>query len=88
MPENLINATDVIAVDDPDWAVMATAAELAFNDITYEDKSAEINTKANALYKEMAQNNRANGFDNPRKVQTNVQRITGTSNYGSQGWYR
>jgi hypothetical protein len=33
------SATDTVVVDDPDWLVLATAAEIAFNDITYEDKA-------------------------------------------------
>ena len=36
-----IDSTDAdadIPVDDPNWLVMATAAQVAFNDITYEDK--------------------------------------------------
>lgn len=59
-----------VPVDDPDWLVLATASEIAFNDLTYEDKASDLNTKANALYSQMVKNNRRGSFGNPRKAQS------------------
>jgi hypothetical protein len=68
---------DTILVDDPYWLALATASELAFNDITYSDKSPDLNNKANARYAMMAKNNRRGTSGNPRTSRTNVMRIGG-----------
>jgi hypothetical protein len=68
MPADMTADTDTIPVDDPYWLVMAVAAELAFNDLTYEDKSAALNVKANALYQGMVANNRKGTASTPRKA--------------------
>jgi hypothetical protein len=75
LPDNLSAATDVIPVDDPYWLVYAVASEIAFNDVTYEDKYVDLNTKANNLYQMMTNSNRRGTSNNPRKVLTNVKRI-------------
>ncbi len=66
-----------IPVDDPNWLVMATAAQIAFNDITYEDKFEDLNGQANVLYRNMARKNRRGTFKNPRITPIKVQRIRG-----------
>lgn len=77
MPTDIVGTTgtETVVVDDPDWLAMATAAELAFNDITYESKAVDLNAKANALYKAMLSTNRRGTSTNPRKSRYNVARI-------------
>jgi hypothetical protein len=77
MPVDLASGTDLVSVDDPDWLVYAAASELAFNDITYEDKYIDLNTKANSLYIQMVQTNRTTSPSNPRTVPTNTGRRIG-----------
>jgi len=78
VPEDLTAETDILPFPDPNWAIMASAAEIAFNDIIYEDKADGINAKANALYAMMAQANRTGTWNNPRRVPVNVTRIRDT----------
>lgn len=70
--EDLTSGGDTIFVDDPYWLVYATAAELAFNDLTYSDKSPDLNNKANALYDQMVANNRRGTSGNPRTLRTDM----------------
>lgn len=58
VPDDVTSENDVLPVPDPDWLVTATAAELAFSDIIYEDKAEALNAKANNLYRMMVANNR------------------------------
>lgn len=67
-----------ITVDDTDWLVIATAAKIAFGDITYEDKVADLNAEANSLYAVMIKNNNRGTYGNPRVTPTNLKhRIRG-----------
>lgn len=75
--DDLTTANDTILVDDPYWLVYALAAQLAFNDLTYESKYPDLLGKANDLYAGMVSANRRGSNNNPRVVRTNVQRITG-----------
>jgi hypothetical protein len=77
MPDdiNTTSGTATVVVDDPDWLVVATAAKLAFNDITYEAKAADLNNEANALYRQMVQTNRRGTTTNPRRSRTQVVKI-------------
>lgn len=77
LPADLTSYTQDVPVDDPNWLAMASAAEIAFNDVSYEDKSADINAKANALYTQMKSSNKRGTPTNLRKVPTNVSRIRG-----------
>lgn len=85
IPSDMTAAADIVSVDDPYWLVYATASELAFNDITYSDKAADLNAKANALYEEMVSNNRRGTNNNPRVAQTNVSRILSPSSETGTG---
>lgn len=71
---------EVVIVDYDNWLIVATAAQLAFNDLTYEDKFTDLNNRANSLYKQMVSLNRRGTYDNPRQTPYNVPRIPGTSN--------
>ncbi len=76
VPDDLVSAGDTIPVDDPDWLVYATAAELSFNDLTYAAKYPELVAKANNLYSQMNSNNRRGTSGSPRTARTSVARIT------------
>lgn len=84
-PDQVASSGDTIPVDDPFWLVMAVASELAFNDLTYSDKSPDINAKANDLYSGMISSNRRGTSNYPRIARTNVNRIRDTRDdlYGS-----
>ncbi len=77
LPDDL-TSNSTIDVDDPDWLVTATAAKIAFNDVTYESKAADLNAEANSLYKVMLANNRRGTYGNPRRSPTSVTRIRDT----------
>lgn len=68
LPEDMTSDNDELPFPDPYWGVMAAAAEIAFSDIIYETKSADLNAKANALYMQMVRNNRRGVYKNPRKT--------------------
>lgn len=67
----------IIPVDDANWGVMATAAQIAFNDITYEEKFGDLNGQASILWKNMVKKNRKRGRGNPRVTPYAVRRIRG-----------
>lgn len=77
LPANIdgTSGSNTVAVDDPDWLAVATAAKLAFSDITYEEKAPDLQAEANALYKQMLSTNRRGTAGNPRKSRYNVTRI-------------
>jgi len=72
------DGTTTIPFLDPYYGVMAVASEVAFNDITFEDKATDLAGKANFLYKQMVRKNRRNTYGNRRQIPTVVQRITDT----------
>lgn len=78
MPADVSAATDVIPIPDPNWIVKAVAAELAFVDIVYEDRAEALNTRANALWKQMVTKNRRGTYGSPRITPYNVKRINDT----------
>jgi hypothetical protein len=75
LPADLTRATDTLPFTMPDWAVLAVAAEVAANDITYEDKEENLNAKANNLYGLMVSKNHRGTYKNPRVAPTYVGRI-------------
>lgn len=72
MPDDVSAATDLLPVPDSNWLVMATAAEIAFADIVYEDRAEALNTKANALWRSMVAKNRRGAFGQPRTTPYNI----------------
>jgi hypothetical protein len=78
MPDDVEDETDLLPFLDPNWAVMAVASEIAFADITYEDKAPDLNVKANNLYTQMIKKNRGLTFNTPRTIPTNMKRIRDT----------
>ena len=75
LPADVASASEEIPLPDPYWGVMSVASEVAFNDIVYEDKAADLNSKANALYMQMLRINRRGSYDQPRKIPTNTYKI-------------
>lgn len=75
---DITDSSALIPLPDPYWGVMAVAAEVAFGDITYEDKVEGLQTKANALYMQMVRTNRRGTYNNPKAVPTNVYKIRST----------
>jgi hypothetical protein len=69
---------DVIPLPDPFWGVMATASDIAFSDITYEDKQEILQTQANNLYGQMVRKNRRGTYGNPKKTPHRGYRIRNT----------
>ncbi len=63
---------------DPYYGVMAVASELAFNDITYEDKATDLAGKAQFLYQQMVRKNRHNTYGTKRPIPTSTYRIRDT----------
>lgn len=82
MPPDMVAATDIVPVPDPYWLVMATASEIAFSDIIYEDRAPGINSKSNNLYTMMVRNSRRGTFGSPRVVPTKSVRISNTTYRG------
>ncbi len=78
MPADVSSGSDTVPLPDPYWGVLAVASEIAFGDITYEDRAEGLNAKANNLYMQMVRKNRRGTYNNPRKAPTNVYRIPNT----------
>lgn len=75
MPADVTEEDDTLPFLDPNWAVMAVAAEIAGNDIVYEDKEANLTSKANNLYRLMVKKNKRGTYRNPRTASIAVDRI-------------
>lgn len=78
MPADLSAESDVLPFLNPNWACTAVAADIAFNDITFEDKAPDLNTKANDLYKKMLKRNKGQLHNAPQRVKYNVKPIRDT----------
>lgn len=72
------DGTSTIPFLDPYYGVMAVASEIAFNDITFEDKATDLSGKANYLYQQMVRKNRRNTYGEIRPIPTKVRRIGNT----------
>lgn len=77
MPDDIALATDVLPFPDPYWGVAIAAAEIAGNDVTYEDKEANLVAKANSLYTQMVAVQNRGIPGEPRKTRTSVKKIRG-----------
>jgi hypothetical protein len=78
LPADLTTSTDLLPVPDPNWLVLATASEIAFADIVYEDRAEALNSRANSLWQNMVARNRRGTYGSPRKTPYAVKRITDT----------
>lgn len=55
-PSDMVNSTDLVSVDDPNWLVLVVAAELCRNDPAKDNQFANLLGMANELYKAMVEN--------------------------------
>jgi len=69
--------SDIVPLPDANWGVAAVAADVAFSDITYEDKAEALQARANYLYTLMNKNNRRATYGSPRVTSYVVDRIRG-----------
>lgn len=77
VPE-MTDADETVPVPDPEWLALATAADIAFNDIIYEDRSEGLNIRANNRYSMMVRKNRRGQAGHSRTLlTTNSYRIHG-----------
>ena len=74
-PTHMVDADDVITVDDPNWLAYATAAELSRNDPAKEDQFANILQQANDLYRKMIDKNNGGAWLQSTEIPTNVPQI-------------
>lgn len=72
------DGTSVIPFLDPHYAVLAVASEIAFSDITFENKAADLAGKASVLLAQMIRKNRRNTYGASRPIPTSVKRIRST----------
>jgi len=72
MPKDISEQTDLLPFSDPNWGIMATAAQVAFNDIVYEDKAGDLQNKANDLYKHMIRAQQKGTYQRGRRIPYNV----------------
>lgn len=78
LPADAVNDASVVLLPDSNWGAMKMAAELAFNDLTYEDKAPDLNAKAENMYRMMSNRNRMRGAKNPNRVKSRTRnRIRG-----------
>lgn len=75
-PDDIVNATDLVAVDNPEWAVYAVASELARNDPAKEYQFATLLGIANDLYQKMVAANFNIGFLQGGTVYNNMPQIS------------
>ncbi|MDP4227898.1 MAG: hypothetical protein Q8910_16160 [Bacteroidota bacterium] len=75
IPSDMVNNTDLVSVDNPDWLVYATAAELARNDAAKDDQLANLMGMANDLYTKMIDANNDLGFGQANTVPYDMPQI-------------
>lgn len=78
LPADISTATELLPVPDPNWLAIATASEVAFADIVYEDRAEALNARANALWKQMVSTNRRATYGSSRKTPYRVTQIRDT----------
>lgn len=69
---DLVDSTDLVLVDDPNWLVYAVASELARNDAAKDSEFPNLIGMANDLYKKMSDANSDVGFLQPNTVVNNM----------------
>lgn len=65
LPDDMVNASDTVPINNPEWAVMALAAELARNDPAKQDQYPLLIGQANDQYSKMVLDNQGNSFQQP-----------------------
>jgi hypothetical protein len=75
-PSAISTSTDVVQIDDPNWLVYATAAELARNDAAKDDMYPILTGMANDLYSKMSNANSDNAFLQPNSITNNMPQVS------------
>lgn len=68
LPADLTAGTDLLPFSDPQWGVLAAAADIASRDITYEDRTEGLMAAANNLFDQMAIVARRATYGSPRRI--------------------
>lgn len=76
VPDDLVNATDLVSVDDPEWLVYATASELARNDPAKDDQFPTLLGMANDIYRKMINANMAIGYLQGNRIPNNMPQVS------------
>lgn len=72
LPDDMINPGDTVLIDNPQWLIYATAAELARNDYSKEEQYSNLQGIANDLYANMKSDAEANAYSQPNGVPNNM----------------
>lgn len=80
LPADMTASSSVVSVDDPNWLVYATAAELARNDASKQDQFPNLLGIANDLYSKMASANNDLGYGQDYQVPYDMPHIGDQSN--------
>jgi len=80
LPADMVLATDLVPVDNPEWLVYIVASELARNDPAKESMFATLVGMANDLYVKMVSANSNIGFLNGGTVYNNMPQISNDLN--------
>jgi hypothetical protein len=64
-PDDMLSPGDTVPVNDPEWLVMALAAEMARNDPSKQDQYPDILAQATDLYGKMVLDNQGNSYQQP-----------------------
>lgn len=76
-PDDLVNPSDVVAVENPQWLVYAVAAELARNDYARVAQYPNLIGQANDLYQKMVDNAQNSSFLQPNGAENNMSQPIG-----------
>lgn len=82
LPADLELVDDLVSVDDPNWLVYITAAELARNDPAKDDQFGNLVGQANDLYQKMVAANSFSGYLQPNAIEYSMPDIGGDGD----GW--
>lgn len=83
LPTDIALVDDYVSVDDPNWLVYATAAELARNDPAKDDEYGNLQGMANDLYTKMIVADSFTGYLQPNAIEYNMPPIGGM---GGDDW--
>jgi hypothetical protein len=87
MPPDMVNPTDFVACDSPEYLIYATAAELARNDYAKEEQYPNLNGIATTLYTQMVAEAQSNSFLQPDGVVNNMPQYTNSNMYQGYNGY-
>lgn len=68
LPADMSDETDLLPFADPQWGVLAAAADIASRDMTYEDRTDGLMAAANNLFEQMVAASRRNTYATPHRI--------------------